>query len=160
VPDSFEQTLVDATRNHLRRYARKLTHDRDAADDLVQDVALLCLAKRHLFKPGTNQIVWMMVVMHNKHASNCLYAARRATIPLDGVIVTSNSDPSSSQLILELKAGLRDLPLKLRSAVISTYKGIEYQQIADTKGISINTVRSRIHRGRARLRNYCDRPRV
>jgi RNA polymerase sigma-70 factor (ECF subfamily) len=158
--DKFERTLVEAL-PRLRGFAKKLTRDADAAADLVQDVCVLCVSKRHLFREGTDQVSWMSVVMYHKFASNCLYEKRRRTQVLNqDEMASSKSDPSSSQLFLELKRGLVRLTPEIRSLVIEASKGASYQEMADAQDTIIGTVRSRLSRGRKLLREYCDRPQV
>jgi hypothetical protein len=45
---------IEATLPNLRRYARSLTRDTVAADDLVQDCVARALAKLHLWRAGTD----------------------------------------------------------------------------------------------------------
>src|SRR5512136_781819 len=49
---------------NLRRYARALVGDRDAADDLVQDTLERAMLKFHLWRPG-NLRAWLFSIMHN-----------------------------------------------------------------------------------------------
>lgn len=45
------QDRIAAEVPHLRRCARALTHERESADDLVQDTLERALRKRHLWRP-------------------------------------------------------------------------------------------------------------
>ena len=77
---------------------------------------------------------------------------------------TADSDPietAADRLDLEENVVLRDgidralatLPEDLRTAVVlRDVQGLDYREIADTLGIPIGTVESRIFRGRQRLR--------
>ena len=49
----------------LRRYARVLTRDRHAVDDLVQDTLERALNKLHLWRPGSDMRAWLFSVMHS-----------------------------------------------------------------------------------------------
>jgi RNA polymerase sigma-70 factor (ECF subfamily) len=52
-----------------------------------------------------------------------------------------------------VQEALRDLPVDYRAAVVlSDVVGMSYEEIADALDIPIGTVRSRIHRGRSRLK--------
>ena len=61
-----------------------------------------------------------------------------------------------SQELQELiQRGLQELPLEQRVAVIlCDIQGLSYEEIAASTQTTLGTVRSRIARGRARLRNY------
>lgn len=47
----IESGMIEAEIPHLRRYARALLRDREAADDLVQDALERAWRKRHLWRP-------------------------------------------------------------------------------------------------------------
>lgn len=70
----------------LRRYALSLTHDPDRAEDLVQDTFLRALAKRHLFRDGTELAAWLIHMLRNLLVSGVLALAvayvENVTVPL------------------------------------------------------------------------------
>ena len=49
----------------LRRYARALTGDRSAADDLVQDTLERAVSRFHLWRHGSDLRAWLFTIMHN-----------------------------------------------------------------------------------------------
>ena len=68
-------------------------------------------------------------------------------------------DPEETLLNQELQAliqrGLEELPLEQREAIVlCDIEGLSYEEVAATTQASLGTVRSRISRGRARLRSY------
>ena len=84
------------------------------------------------------------------HSSSVLNAL--ATSGLEG-------NPEETVLNQELQAliqhGLEALPLEQRVAVVlCDIEGLSYEEVAVTTEASLGTVRSRISRGRARLRAY------
>ena len=50
----------------LRRYARALTGDAWAADDLVQDTLERACSKWRLWTAGSNLRAWLFTLMHNQ----------------------------------------------------------------------------------------------
>jgi RNA polymerase sigma-70 factor, ECF subfamily len=67
------------------------------------------------------------------------------------------SDPETMMLQVELdeplQMALNALPVDFRQAVIlADVEGLSYEEIAETMGCSLGTVRSRLHRGRKMLR--------
>ena len=64
----------------LRRYARALTGDRSAADDLVQDTLERAWTKLHLYRRGTDLRAWLFTVMHNVHVNRVPRAGRATRI--------------------------------------------------------------------------------
>jgi RNA polymerase sigma-70 factor (ECF subfamily) len=54
-----------------------------------------------------------------------------------------------------IQAGLDELPDHQRvTLVLSDIQGLSYEEIADVTGVSLGTVKSRLSRGRSRLRDY------
>jgi RNA polymerase sigma-70 factor (ECF subfamily) len=54
-----------------------------------------------------------------------------------------------------IQAGIAELPADQRTAVVlSDIQGMSYQEIAGIMGCSLGTVKSRLSRGRAKLRDY------
>ena len=54
----------------LRRYARSLTGDAWAADDLVQDTLERACSRWRLWLAGTDLRAWLFTVMHNLYVSD------------------------------------------------------------------------------------------
>ena len=62
-------------------------------------------------------------------------------------------DSASRRLPEDLQDALLELPAEFRAAVVlSDVVGLAYQDVADALSVPVGTVRSRIHRGRSRLR--------
>ena len=58
-----------------------------------------------------------------------------------------------------LQAALDELPPEFRAAVVlCDVEGLSYEEIGATLGVKLGTVRSRIHRGRAALRELAGAP--
>ena len=60
----------------LRRYARALTGDRSAADDLVQDTLERALSRFHLWRLGSDLRAWLFTIMHNIYVNQARSRAR------------------------------------------------------------------------------------
>jgi DNA-directed RNA polymerase specialized sigma24 family protein len=56
---------IQALIPRLRRYARALTRDVVAADDLVQDCLARALGKIHLWEQGTDLRAWLFTILHH-----------------------------------------------------------------------------------------------
>jgi len=71
--------LIEAQIPRLTRYARVLTRDPVAADDLVQECLTRALGKMHLWEEGTDLRAWLFTILHlNMSASR---AGKRASAP-------------------------------------------------------------------------------
>jgi RNA polymerase sigma-70 factor (ECF subfamily) len=69
----------------LRRYARVLTGDAWAADDLVQDTLERACSKWRLWTVGSNLRAWLFTLMHNQFVSQARRSVRQsgAGAPVD-----------------------------------------------------------------------------
>lgn len=157
--NTFDEMLIEVL-PRLRRYALYLTHKNvTESEDLVNTVVLRCLEKHYQFIDGSDFKHWSTRVMYTTYISSIRKSIRRSTSQLNDY-VANNDDPSSTQLILELKAGLQKLPLSSRRIIINVANGEKYDRVAQIEDIPVGTVRSRLSRGRAELREYCDRDSV
>ena len=152
--------LLEPQIPRLRRYARALTQDSAQADDLVQSCLVRALAKQHLWRPGTDLRAWLFTILHNQHV-NHLRRARREGSP----VAVEDAAPflavaPSAAAILELRdleRVIATLPGEQREVIgLVGREGMRYEEIAATLGIPIGTVRSRLSRARARLRELLD----
>ena len=139
----------------LRRYARSLVRDVSAADDLVQETLLRGLAKRHLWQEGTDLRAWLFTILHNQHVNSIRRQVRVGTmLSLDDVLLPGRlPDQERSLELRDLERALDCLPEGQRAAILLVgLEGMLYVDAAKILGIPVGTVRSRIFRGRAALR--------
>lgn len=139
----------------LRRYARALTGDASAADDLVQDALERALVKQNLWREGTDLRAWLFTVMHNVFVNQVRSAAVSRTVQLDDDALADRPQPQSTDRleIRDLDAALQALPEEQRAVVLLV--GLEqmtYDEAACVLEVPIGTVMSRLSRGRERLR--------
>ncbi len=139
----------------LRIYAMSLTRDADRADDLVQQTVLHSLAGQQSFRPGTNFAGWLFRIERNEFISGL--RRLRPTVSIDDtVIADSLSHPprqESGIVMREFKKAFGVLKGAQRQALLMTaLEGRSQEQIAAFSGVSEGTVKSRISRARATLR--------
>ena len=155
--------LVEQEIPRLRRYARALTHATDRADDLVQDTLVRALAKIHLWQPGTDIRAWLFTIMHHQYVNTVRREAReRTTVNIEHVssTLTAITDPTARRQLVELDRALARLPSEQREVVLLVgLEGLPYESVAQILGVPIGTVRSRLSRGRERLRELMSRDR-
>jgi RNA polymerase sigma-70 factor (ECF subfamily) len=157
--NEFEQQLETAI-PRLRRYARALTRNAAAADDLVQNSLVRALEKQHLWQPGTNLRAWLFTILHNQHVNDVRRAQRNNE--LDAI---DQEEPAwKIEPVVDGSLELRDLERALgmlreeqRAVVLLVgLEGLQYEEIADVLGAPIGTVRSRLSRARSTLRLLMD----
>ena len=142
----------------LRVYALSLTRDSVRADDLVQQTVLQSLAGRHSFRPGTNFPGWLFRIQRNEFISGL--RREKPTVELNDAISSTlfHAQRQESGIVMrEFKKAFRTLASGQRHALLLTaLGGHSHERIAGTSGISVGTVKSRVSRARARLREMLD----
>lgn len=143
----------------LRIYALALAHDLDRADDLVQQTVMKALVGRKSFQPGTNFPGWLFRIQRNEFISDL--RRQRPTVHLDDTIAaTLSHEPrqESGLIMREFKSAFDVLSACQREALLlSVLEGYAYDRIAAHTGVSVGTVKSRIWRARAKLKQILTR---
>lgn len=141
----------------LRRYARALRNDA-GADDLVQDCVERALRKQTLWQRGTNMRAWLFRILYNLHLSSLRTTKRLPhTVAFEDLVPDSVGGSNGSQLdaleLKELALAFGKLPAEQRDVIaLVALEGMRYDEAADVLGVAMGTVRSRLSRGRAALR--------
>ncbi len=140
----------------LRRYARALTGDPWAADDLVQDTLERACARWRLWTVGTDLRAWLFTLMHNLHVSDLRRAQRRegSGLPVDPDDVAAElvAPDAAQDLAMDLQRCLLRLPEEQRVVLLLvSLEDMSYEQVARITGSPIGTVMSRLSRARTRL---------
>jgi len=151
VHDFHEQ--LKAILPRLRLYALSLTHDRDRANDLVQETVMKALVARESFRLGTNFSGWIFRIQRNEFISGM--RRQRPTVPIDTTVVdslTQRPDQDNGLIVREFLKAFGKLSAGQREAlVLAVVEGQPYEAIAAHAGVSVGTIKSRISRARATL---------
>jgi len=139
----------------LQKYARKLTRRVFDAEDLIQDTLTHAWAKRARYHGGDAR-TWLFTVMHNVYVSE----VRRISAKPRAV----NSDPSAEDstlvdapffrlMVRDFERELQSMPEGMRQAVMfAAVSTDDYVGMAARLKMNLGTFRSRLSRGRQRLR--------
>lgn len=143
----------------LRRYASALTRNTECAEDLLQDTLERAYRKWHLWQPGSNLRAWLFSIMHNVYMNQLAREARRpVSVALHEALEESTAANNETQLAArDVLAALELLPPEQREVVLLVcLEDMKYEEVAYVLRIPIGTVRSRLARGRERLRRLMD----
>lgn len=147
----------------LRRYARALTGDVWAADDLVQDTLERACSKWRLWLAGTNLRAWLFTMMHNLFVSQVRLDQRRSAlvhaVDLDDVAHALQAPAAAPDSAIDLQRCLLRLPAEQRAVLLLvTLEDLSYAEVAKLSGVPLGTVMSRLSRARDRMRELMDEP--
>ena len=145
----------------LRRYARALTGDAWAADDLVQDTLERACGKWRLWVVGSNLRAWLFTLMHNLFANQLRRSAQQMRaglqVDLDDVGHELAAPAGAHEVALDLQRCLMRLPEDQRAVLLLvTLEDMPYAEVAGVLRIPVGTVMSRLSRARSRLRELMD----
>lgn len=169
-PADFESLLAPVV-DRAYGVALRFTGNRDDAQDLVQEAALLAFRGFHTFRPGTHFRAWFLRIL-----VNCFYASLRRKRPEHSLQAVDEDAPDLHLYVQTYHNGMhgtgRDparevmdrlaaddvaraldsLPEEFRVACTLYFMDdLSYQEIAGAVGVPVGTVRSRLHRGRKLL---------
>ncbi len=149
----------------LYRLATRLTHDEEAASDLVQETYARALAAQDQFAAGTNAKAWLFRILRNAFIDR---TRREKMSPLRGGLeeepeaeAVPAQEPLRGDAELErlrnvvaedIEAALRTLSVEARTVILLDLEGLTEPEVADIMGCSPGTVKSRLSRARAKLR--------
>lgn len=141
----------------LRRYARALTGDAWAADDLVQDTLERACDKWRLWRAGTDLRAWLFTLMHNLFANQMRRPAPREPVDIDEVAHELPAPDPAHERRIDLQRCVLQLPEEQRAVLLLVaLEDLSYEEVARILGIPAGTVMSRLSRARSRLRLLMD----
>jgi RNA polymerase sigma-70 factor (ECF subfamily) len=145
----------------LRRYARALVRDRDAADDLVQDCLERALLRLDNWQTGENPRRWLFTIMHHLFIDQMRKVKRRAEVVMmtldEQEALASPAHQPESVASREIMEALQAVSPDRRAALLMVgVEGFSYAEAANILGVPAGTLMSRIARGREELRGLLD----
>ncbi len=162
----FLEEAIEKYGKATYNFAYRLTGNDADARDLTQDAFIRVYRAWRSFRPGTSFISWIYRIVTNLHRDELRRRKGRylEEIPEDNspqafggsrpLAVTPIDDYINQGLDANITLALEKLsPEQKRVIVLADMEEYSYQEIADIMGCSIGTVRSRLHRARALLRN-------
>ena len=148
----------------MYRVALRLTGEAAAAEDLVQDTVLKAFRAWDSFRQGTNARGWLLTILRNTFI-NDYRRRRRAPAQVDLEVAEQHArlddhpghDPEGEffRALVDdrILAAIDGLPEEFREVVVlSDVEGLGYAQIAETLGIPVGTVKSRVFNALRKLR--------
>jgi len=158
--DQRRQAIIEEI-PRLRRYARSLLRDRDAADDLVQDSLERALSRMESWTTGDSPRRWLFTIMHHLFVDQLRRAKRHVPAvtmmpeTIDALAVAPQQPDKVAST--EVLSALQQIAPERRAALtLVAVEGLSYADAANVLGIPAGTLMSRIARGREELRAILD----
>ncbi len=164
------EALVTAHLDELYGTGLRLTRNRAAAEDLVQETFLKAWRSFRTFQTGSNGRAWLYRILMNAHIDSHRRASRTPEILADdeggnfslyarareGATAAREGNPEEILLAkimdADVASALEQIPEMFRAAVIlADLQEFSYREIAEILDIPIGTVMSRLYRGRRLL---------
>lgn len=160
-PHQMYTALVRPHIRALHRIAWRWTRDRDAAEDLVQEVLVKLVDRIDEMRTVEQLRPWLVKILYRRFVD----AYRRSSrSPVDAVgdalpdVAASGPDPIEALEWQQLlAAGLARLEPDHRDIlVLHDIEGYTGDEVAEILEIPVGTVKSRVHRARAQLKTFVD----
>ncbi|CAN7378189.1 sigma-70 family RNA polymerase sigma factor [Trinickia sp. LjRoot230] len=140
----------------LWRFGLRLARNKEDAEDLVQRACVRALERRHQLQPGTSALSWTFSIMHSVWLNEVRARQIRSRASIEWhdelaetIASPDGANPESSALYAEVLAAVDELPDAQRVVMLLIAgEGLSYQEAADTLGIPIGTIMSRLARAR------------
>ncbi|HEY0739662.1 MAG TPA: sigma-70 family RNA polymerase sigma factor [Herpetosiphonaceae bacterium] len=159
--------LVEHYQTRLYNLCYRMLGDPDAAADVTQDAFLSAFRNIRRYRGGSFA-AWMMRIATNGCYDQLRARQRRPTSSIDALLDDEDHAPRQfedsgespderslrNELAGEIQRGLDELDADQRLAIVlSDIQGFSYDEISAVTGWPLGTVKSRLSRGRAQLRN-------
>jgi len=158
--------IVEQYQRLVYNLSLRILGNAEAAEDATQDTFLSAYKAVGKFRGG-NLKAWLLRIATNSCYDKLRVARRHRVTSLDTMLLESEApplaDPAESpedytlrqELGRFLSEGLAHLPNDQRLVVIlSDIQGLSYEEISQATDCSLGTVKSRLNRGRTRLRDF------
>ncbi len=144
----------------------RMLSQRETAEDVTQEAFVAAWRRIDTFQGGSFRS-WMFTIAANRARDELRRGVRRPTTSLDAArddpdrpdLDPPDRDPGpegeaeQAEVRAALEAALAELPGDWREVVLlSDVHGMDYAEIAQATGVALGTVKSRLSRARARLR--------
>jgi RNA polymerase sigma factor (sigma-70 family) len=136
------------------RLAFGMLHDREAAEDAVQEATVRSWRKLSNLRPGTEMRPWFLAIVANQ----CRTVARGrwwSVIRLEETRAAGGGFEDRIVRGADLRSALRKLAVDQREVlVLRYYLDLPLEEVAAITGVAVGTVKSRINRGLAAMRPH------
>ncbi len=148
--------LIDGHSDAVFRLAVGILHDRQLAEDVVQETMMRAWTSMAGFRGDSSERTWVLRIAHNTAIDALRRRRDQATAPHDLPESTDRSDPADRATgrdrLAAVGRALAGLDETSRAVVVlREVEGMSYQEIADALDVPVPTVKTRLLRARRAL---------
>ena len=148
--------LAEGYASRLYAVAFRLLGNRADAEDAVQRALLKSYAARASYSPRWAVSTWLYRILTNVCVDEL--RRRRPSTDIEKAPVSAPSSAGSIADRVDVRRALDTVPREARVLLALHYvDGLSHQELAAIRGISINTVKSQLARGKSILRTALER---
>jgi RNA polymerase sigma-70 factor (ECF subfamily) len=158
--------LVQRYKDDLTNFAQRFLGDRDDAEDVVQETFVRVWRKRGSYTPAAKFSTWVYTIASNLAKTRLRRLSLRRFVRLGGPHADgpeydlpddgAGPDGAAESMLREerIQEALKSLPVKYREVIVlRDIQQLSYEEIVAITGSAMGTVKSRINRARAVLRD-------
>jgi RNA polymerase sigma-70 factor (ECF subfamily) len=157
------ESLVHRYERELFSYLRRYLGNAEMAEDVFQATFLQIHLKKEHFEEGRRFRPWLYTIATNQAIDAQRRNRRHRMVSLDhrtgdegdvgslvemlsGCEITADENMEKEEAREWVRGAIEELPDALKSALLLVYhQGLKYREAADTLGIPVGTVKSRLH---------------
>ena len=155
---SFSE-FVGRYKDRLYNFIVRIIHEKEAAEDILQDTFLRVYNQRRSYSPDYAVSTWVFTIALNLVRSELRKRKLRRYMSLDflkeesDIEIADPRNPEPGKLKPILEKAIKTLPEEYRLAfVLCDIERLPYDEIAEIMRVPVGTVKSRINRARSMLR--------
>ncbi len=170
------ETIVKRFHDRIHRLAYGMTKNETDAEEVVQDTFLNLFRSLPTFRADSSPSTWVYRIAANSALMRLRTKRRKPLLSIEDVPTQSRDrtlgesiqtpgswarDPIDTLLTQELGdhvyKAIEDLPQKYRMVLLlRDVEGLSNEEVAETLGLTVPTVKSRLHRSRLHVRDKVD----
>lgn len=156
--------IVERYQTQVFNVAARIVGNRTTAEDVTQETFISAFKAIRKFRGGSLKS-WLLRIASNSSKDFLRSSRRRPAESLDESLLNPSFQPASSEETPEQQALRGELGLQIQQAILALpedqrialvlidVQGLSYEETAQAAGASVGTIKSRLSRARARVRD-------
>jgi RNA polymerase sigma-70 factor (ECF subfamily) len=152
--------VVEKYHEHLLNFIYRIVRDEKVVEDIGQDVFVSVYKSLETYdeRRGVPFSAWLFISARNRNIS--WIRKSRETADIESVADLRDPRKSAEEALIQserenmIASSLELLPEPYRSSILKSLRGDSLRKIAAEDGVSVGTVKSRLSRGREKIKRF------